>query len=239
MEFCESPCLPDGLRSRVFSALNDIQVASKVDKAVTDMFSKILKEKIQSATRVIEIGSGSGKLLARLAQNFADFDFVLTDLFPQESWRSLSSANLSYLDRPVDASQIKQSLGSELRPGDVLFMNSTFHHFRPEWVKGLLELLVERGCKAIIIEPMSRDIRGMIVGAGAGAFSLLTSREAWRDPRIPFILSFDGVISALRQYHREDLVALSNGRLSIEEFGGHGILNNVRAMLISPGGEIP
>lgn len=233
-EFCESACISEGLRSKVFDALSKTQMAAAVEAVTEKLFTELAPTKIQPGARIIEIGSGSGQMLSKVALTKPEYQFVLTDLYPQENWKTLKRVNLDFISEPVDVGQIKTGLGQHLRPGDAIFLSAALHHFKPEWVRETLDLLVEKQAHMFVLEPMSRDLKGIAIGLGAGGLGLATSKSAWSDLRVPFILSFDGLISALRQYHPKDLTELSDNKVKAKEFKGLGRLGNFRVMLVSP-----
>lgn len=232
-ELCES-ALKETVRTRVFKALASVQNATGLIRIVRHVLSDALIDR-PPGNRIVEIGAGSGDLAFQLSQSFGNRQFVLTDLYPQpDVWRSYKVGNLSFVDSPVDIREIDASPGPFVQEGDLLFFNSVFHHLAPDAVDRVLAFAAFHRLRILIVEPMDRNIYGLLIGLGSGPLSLAVSPEARGNWQVPWILSRDGVVSALRQYRlgeiQEKCAPLG---LAATESPGLGPLRNFRAILVA------
>jgi hypothetical protein len=235
-EYCESACLSESLRSRVFEALTGSQAAAGVVKVIHETFQEALGDSKWPSRRVVELGSGSGQMMLSLAREFQNHQFVMTDLYPQRAkWSEYRLNNLSFANEAVDLSKVESTLRPYVQESDTVFLSAVLHHMKPEWVQVLLKLAAEKKLRLLILEPFDRDIKGLAVGAGAGFLSMAVSKAAWQDYKVPLIMSHDGVLSALRQYRQKELLAMATSLgLNVTEKKGLGPLKNYRVMTIAP-----
>ncbi|KAK4443599.1 hypothetical protein QBC34DRAFT_416854 [Podospora aff. communis PSN243] len=154
--------------------------------------------------------------------------FVLTDLHPHvDDWKKAASAspNLSYIPDSVDAAHAPADLvGRYKAEGTKVFrlFNLAFHHFDDPLAKAILKNTLETSDGFGIFELQERTFLGGFVSLllfGAGI--LLTAPYyaiKWRSPAtlfftyiipiLPFVLVFDGWMSALRTRTPEEVEAL-------------------------------
>lgn len=238
-EFCTSEVISNSLRTKVFEALGQVQSRMGFEEVVTKIANQFLiglDARHARKVKVAELGSGSGDLVLQLAKHDPSRSFLLTDLYPQvETWtkkiqQEKSFSNILFREEPISAVDI-ESLN--LPRGDVILTVAMLHHLRPEEVEVFLKQVVRKNLNVMVVEPLSRRVRDVFVGAGAGFVSLVTNPSAWKDLRVPFILSHDGLVSALRQYTASDLQQMLNGTgYEVEEIAGLGPVKSFRIMLL-------
>ncbi|KAK0617034.1 hypothetical protein B0T14DRAFT_255949 [Immersiella caudata] len=154
--------------------------------------------------------------------------FVLTDLHPHvDDWKKAASAspNLSYIPDSVNAAHAPADLvGSYKAEGTKVFrlFNLAFHHFDDPLAKAILKNTLETSDGFGIFELQERSlIKGFIPVLLFGFGILLIAPYyaiKWRSPAtlfftyvipiLPFVLVFDGWISALRTRTPEEVEAL-------------------------------
>lgn len=79
-EYCESDCLGEVLRFYLFAALKDTQNRVSVLSIIHQLFRKQLLADWPS-NKVVELGSGSGEMIRKIAPQFLD-DFSGRSLSP-------------------------------------------------------------------------------------------------------------------------------------------------------------
>lgn len=154
--------------------------------------------------------------------------FVLTDLHPHvDDWKKAASAspNVTYVSDSVDAAHAPADLvGRYKSEGTKVFrlFNLAFHHFDDPLAKAILKNTVETSDGFGIFELQERNfLNGFLTLLLFGAGILLTAPYyaiKWRSPSsllftylipiLPFVLVFDGWMSALRTRTVEEVEAL-------------------------------
>ncbi|KAI2468666.1 hypothetical protein F4781DRAFT_256584 [Annulohypoxylon bovei var. microspora] len=156
----------------------------------------------------------------------AAVDFVLTDLHPNvESWEAASrqSKHLSYVARPVDASAAPAELLHQYanKDGKGIFrlFNLAFHHFDDKLARAILKNTLETSEGFGIFELQERSACGFLTCLLFGVLILLIAPFLywWAPlrlvfvyalPVVPFVLVFDGIVSALRTRTPDEVEAL-------------------------------
>lgn len=161
--------------------------------------------------------------------------FVLTDLHPHiENWSQAAalSPNLHFSPDPIDASNAPTDLlANHLEtnlPRSVTrtkkafrLYNLAFHHFDDPLARDILRNTLETSDGFAIFELQDRSIKGFLACCLLGIGVLLsTPKYAWRwrspatlfwswvIPVLPFVLVFDGWMSALRTRTVEEVEVL-------------------------------
>ena len=243
-EFCTSSYLSDSLRSRVFKSLSEVEDRTglaEVREGVVQPAIVRLELQQGKAARVWELGSGSGDFVFKWASADRGRTFVLTDLFPQASIWSKQIQDTHLADRvtfeskPVNSSDLSHL---EFEAGDVVLTVAMFHHLSPKEAQELLKTIVARHLHLVIVEPLSRTWKDVVMATGVGALGAWYSPEARQDWRVPAVLSFDGVVSALRQYTRPEIqsmvVAAGGSDYRVQESAGLGTFKTFRVLIVSP-----
>ncbi|KAF4971107.1 hypothetical protein FSARC_1998 [Fusarium sarcochroum] len=151
--------------------------------------------------------------------------FILTDLHPNvEAWDRVAQKNplLTYERTSVDATAAPKHL---VRRDDgtkpFRLFNLAFHHFDDDLAKAILRDTVETSEGLAIFELQDRSLASVLAVTflGIGAFlSAPLFAIKWRSPStfffsclipiLPFVLMFDGYISALRTRTPDEVEAL-------------------------------
>ncbi len=174
--------------------------------------------------RVVDLCSGAGGPWMRILRWFEAEDFPLevrlTDKFPNrpalERMRAASGGKIAFIAEPVDAAAVpKDLLGFR-----TLF--TSFHHFTPEEARAILADAVRQKQGIGIFEATHRSLLALfLILLLAPVMVLLVffvrpfrwSRLLWTFvlPALPFVLLFDGLVSCLRTYTPEELMAMTEG----------------------------
>ncbi len=163
------------------------------------------------ARRIIDLCSGAGGPWEWLADQVG-VPVLLTDLYPH----ARVSGSMSIHPDPVDARAVPESLDGFR----TLF--TSFHHFRPDEARAILEDAVRRRQGIAVFEAARRAPREIAVIAFTWLGTLAAvpfirpwrwSRLAWTylPPLLPFVGTFDGVVSCLRAYSPAELRGLVEG----------------------------
>lgn len=170
-------------------------------------------------SQVVDLCSGGGgpwpEMRAALVKAGAppELEVTLTDLFPNhDAFATVSAGNahVHFRSEPIDVERDTVSM----RGMRTLF--SSFHHFQPAQAVLLLRNLAANGDAIFIAEVTRRSVRAILFMLLAPMFVWLAtpfirpfrwSRLAltYLVPVIPFVVSFDGIVSCLRTYTTEEL----------------------------------
>lgn len=174
------------------------------------------------------VNGTSSPSYAAVASTPAPVRFVLTDLHPHvDDWKKAAAAspNLSYVRHSVDAANAPAELvGKYKGEGKKVFrlFNLAFHHFDDPLAKAILKNTVETSDGFGIFELQERTFLGgfltlLLFGAGILLAAPYYAFK-WRSPAtliftylipiLPFVLVFDGWMSALRTRTPDEVEAL-------------------------------
>jgi hypothetical protein len=151
--------------------------------------------------------------------------FILTDLHPNvDAWEQVAQKNplLTYERNSVDATSApKHLVRREDGTKPFRLFNLAFHHFDDDLASAILRDSVETSEGLAIFELQDRSLASvlMVTLLGIGAFlSAPLFALKWRSPVtfifsclipiLPFVLTFDGYISALRTRTPEEVESL-------------------------------
>lgn len=219
-EFEDQPWYPNIFRDLTTDFLRHTANSDKsaLYKLIIPLISKGLRE--SGSTQIVDLASGAGgpylELGKALQQEHPDLRILLTDYFPNiDAFKHIKSTApyFDYVTYPVDARRVPASLKG-LR---TYFLS--FHHFRPEDARSILQDAVNNNSAIAIFEDQERSVPSMLAEA-YGPIALL--RHSWRIkpfrfrrilftyiiPVLPFTLLWDGLVSCLRTYSPEEMEQL-------------------------------
>ena len=223
-EWEDQPWLPRVLRDYVTDHLQYAQTGRHLEPAHTAIAEHLAGALRQlGERRIVDLCSGaSGPLLAvrpRLATLLGGpVEVTLTDLYPNlDAFRGVSGDGVGFAAEPVDATAVPTRLAG-LRT-----MFTALHHFPPARARAVLADAVASGAGIAIFEPLERTLRVVALTTVNGLVRgflltpILPNRSLARllatyvVPVGPFILTWDGIVSALRTYSVDELRELSRG----------------------------
>jgi hypothetical protein len=171
---------------------------------------------------IFDLCSGGGGPAIAIADGMResgrDVRLTLTDFFPSPGTRAAIAAQanpaLRYLDEPVDATSPPPAAA-----GLRTFFNS-FHHFRPDAARNILAGAVADRRPIAVVEVLQRHPLVILAMILAPLMSLAIVpflrpfRVAWLPltyviPAIPLFIGWDGLVSSVRAYSRDELLALA------------------------------
>ena len=228
LEIHEQPWCPSVVRNGATDCLAIIAAVLHQYRNVVPLLAAALAA--SGSRRIIDLCSGGAgpwlSLAPRLQRLLGNepLKVALTDLYP--SWNSspshpadlrsdtLSPAQVVFVPFPVDATHVSPSL-----PGfRTLF--TAFHHFEPLTAQAILQSAVDDGQGIALFEQTRRHPLALLVMLTLPLLALLLtpfirpwrwSRIFWTYllPAIPLVLCIDGIVSCLRTYEPDELLALS------------------------------
>lgn len=222
-EFNDSPWAPRALRDTIIESLSRTLEWGHLLAGLVAPFEEFVGR--AGAREVLDLCAGAGGPARILVGEIARAGrrsprFVLTDLNPQlEAWRAAQGAfpeEISFVDEPVDAAAIPPALAA----GRARVIINALHHFSPALARSILRDAVEGSAGIFIAEPFERNPLRFASFLPIGALALLANPIlSRRDRAKKGLLTFatpavvgaslwDGLVSTLRVYEREELEAM-------------------------------
>ena len=180
--------------------------------------------------QIIDLGSAGGGPLPQLnkvlkKQN-PELKILLTDYFPNMDALEIAKRkadNIDYIKTPVDA----RNVPNDLRGLRTLFL--TFHHFRPEDAKTILQNAIDSKNAIAIFEGQERSFLSLLAMFLSPVSVLLTTFFirpfkpgrlffTYIIPLVPLFVWWDGIVSSLRTYSEEEMKGLINELINKDDF---------------------
>ncbi len=169
---------------------------------------------------IVDLCSGSGGPSFGIRKKASeikgrDFRLILTDKYPNlEAFAAVQEKNVQPISTSVDATKVS----SDLKGLRTLF--TAFHHFKPKQAQSILQSAVEAKMPIGIFEITERKPASFMTLIVAPItcliFSLFirprkVSQIFWTYiiPVIPFLYTWDGLISNMRTYTKEELLGMT------------------------------
>jgi hypothetical protein len=204
---------------------NTVKPYSSITKRIRQMFERT------NSRRVIDLCSGGSGPWVGIQQSLAEekfqVDICLTDKFPNlnafEHTHTVSQGKIGFYPEPVDVLCVPRSLNG------FRTMFSAFHHFKPEDARAIIRDAVNCRNGIGIFEVTQRKLPAILLIFLMPFIVLLVtpfirpfrwSRLFWTYiiPAVPFIVTFDGIVSCLRTYTPSEL------REFVKEFSDKGYI---------------
>lgn len=216
-EFCEKSWLPQVIREGFMDCLNQIHRLGQPYRHIAPVVSTWAER--LSAGEILDLGSGGGGQVATVLehmqrQGLKAPSFVLSDLYPDVSaWRALQKdlgpERVGFFDSPVAFSALPEQFRA-------LTIFSAFHHLPPKAASSLLAEVVAHRDGICIVEFTRRtwlDLASMIPAFFLNLLAPLTTPrfrlgKLLLSPVTAAMVSFDGLVSALRSYSADEILAM-------------------------------
>jgi len=219
-EFEDQKWFPQLLRNYVTDFLQYLANKVKVYEPVVDVINETLQK--SDTTQIIDLGSGGGGGLLWLGKELqnknSEISIKFTDLYPNiEAFQHTTSQSdiFEYHSEPINAKNVPENLKG-LR---TMFLS--FHHFRPQEAKMVLQNAINNDQPIAIFEIQDRGLPS-IVAMLLSPLSVLATTPFIRPfrlsrliftyliPIVPLIVLWDGIVSALRTYTADEMKDLVN-----------------------------
>lgn len=220
-EFCDQAWLSGSLRQAYLDCLNFLHGAAKPYSHVPQPYSQWARD--AGHPQVLDLASGGGAQISNLIEN-AQKDaitlpcIILSDLFPSpERWKNLINdygiKSVGCINEPVSIEHIGHD---DIK---LLSICTALHHLKPDQVKALFSDVALCRDGLIALEMVQRNWLHVISGLFlvfmclpapffASQFKFSKFLFTTIIPVVPIMASFDGVVSALRCYKPDELIAL-------------------------------
>jgi hypothetical protein len=224
-EFTDQPWYPQVFRSIQTDYLQFVSTRGAGHQNLLPIFEKALAH--SETQDILDLCSGGTGPWVRLSEYLRQAGLpvhvTLTDKFPLpgavKKWAQTSHQAIEYLAEPVDAMQVP----SHLKGMRTMFEG--FHHFKPREARCILQDACEKRAAIGIFEASLPAPHGLIIFLLSPLLTLLGylfstpfitprtwSRLLWTYllPLVPLATCWDGWVSFLRVYSREELRELVN-----------------------------
>jgi hypothetical protein len=213
-EFGDQPWFPQVLRDAETAYLTAAYRFLPLARIWAGKISSVLHK--GEPGEILDLCSGSGGAMPSILEELEMLGFNacarLTDLYP--SLKPASHSRISWITEPVDATRVPADIAG------VRTMFSAFHHFRPDAAKSILRSAFDRGRAICIFESGSGSALGLaamiLVPFNVLAMMPLARPFRWSYvvftyliPVMPLVIFWDGVVSMLRIYSPEQMMALT------------------------------
>ena len=220
-EFHELAACPGVARQLVTGFLEAVAGLFHPYSPRIDLLIRALRS--SGAERFVDLCSGNGgpwfHLVGQIEQKTGQaVSVVLTDKFPsrEATLRAGSAPGLTCFGESVDARRVPERLHG------VRTLFNGLHHFRPEDARAVLEDAVAKGQPIAIFEMLQRNgltlLHALCLPISVPAFTPLVRPLTWWRllmtyliPVASLLLLWDGVVSVLRCYRPEELLAMARG----------------------------
>jgi hypothetical protein len=235
IELHDEPWFPSSLRNNVTDALQFGLSLLKAYAPIAPLLLGVLDS--TKSHSIVDLCSGGGGPWLDLSRQFRTdtqvFRILLTDRYPNlrafQNVRLASINDVAFYPDSVDAMKVP----GELRGFRTMF--TSFHHFRPEEARAILQNAVDARQGIGIFEITRRSPSSIALmfpwALMLFVFTPLIRPFRWSRllctyvlPIIPFVLLFDGVVSCLRTYQIQELREMVKNLSGIEyqwEVGEH------------------
>jgi len=222
LELEDQSWFPRIVRDLATDYLQFIQTHFRLDRAMAPMLRRALTE--GGARQIVDLCSGgSGPLLLLVRDLAADGTPVratLTDLYPNlpafEEIADASGGLIEFVSTRVDARAVPATL-----PGLRTIFNA-FHHFTPGDARAVLHAAAADRQPIAVFELSERTVKTLISIVLTPIFVWIATPFMrpfrWSRllltyplPAVPFTCLWDGVVSQLRAYTTDELLALGSG----------------------------
>jgi hypothetical protein len=213
---------PPLIRDLATDYLHYVETRFELHKPVIPLLKQAIEDAGQD--KLVDLCSGGGGPVAALLAEFAvDGQFVevtLTDRFPNlDAMRRLSAlypARIRFRSDPVDAVCVPNDL-TGLRT-----MFNAFHHFAPTAARAVLQNAVQARQPICIFEIPERSVPMLLPFLFTPLYVWLASPFirplrasrllfTYLLPLVPLTCWWDGMVSAMRAYTQDEMLALTHG----------------------------
>ena len=227
-EFEDQYWFPTFLRNYGTDFLQFLSNKTRIYKPIVPMLRESLRK--SKTETIIDLGSGGGGGLIglndELKKEIARINIIMTDYFPNiaafEHTKKLTD-NFQYEVNSIDA----RNVPSNLKGLRTQFLS--FHHFKPNDAKLILQNAVDSKSPIAIFEAQERSLPSILAMLFSPITVLLTTPFirpfklgriifTYLIPIVPFFVLWDGVVSSLRTYSVKEMEKLISNLNETEKY---------------------
>jgi hypothetical protein len=228
-EFEDQSWFPVSVRNYMTDYLQIIANTLNFYDTVVPIIQKGVEK--SGANKIVDLASGGGggwlAISDKIAKTIPGVTIQLTDFYPniqafkntQEKFPQL----FDYSEDSIDATNVPK----ELKGLRTQFLS--FHHFKPEDAKKILQNAVDSNQPIAIFEAIERNAEGFLKAFSTPLtvyaltpfikpFDVKRLLLTYVLPVVPFFIGFDGMVSVGRMYSQEEMKALTNSLENSESF---------------------
>jgi hypothetical protein len=228
-EFEDQEWFPELIRNYMTDYLQIIATTMNFYESVIPIIQKGVEK--SGTNLIIDMASGGGggwlAIAQKIIESIPNVQVKLTDFYPNlEAFKKTQQEFphlFDYVETPVDATDVPENLVG-LR---TQFLS--FHHFKPEAAKKILQNAVNARQPIAVFEAVERNAEGIVKALGVPLttyaltpfikpFSLKRLFYTYVFPVVPFFTGFDGFVSVFRMYSQEEMKALVDSLHNTEKF---------------------
>lgn len=209
-EFEDQKWFPRSLRDYMTDFLQYLANKTNMFKNAIPILEKGLQK--SGGNQIIDLASGGGGGLLRvneeLKKHHPGVKILLTDFYPNTrafEYTKKQSGNFDFLTTPVDARHVPENLVG------VRTQFLSFHHFRPDDARQILQNAVDAKSAIVILEGQERSVPSLVAMLFSPISVLLTTPFirpfkwgrmvfTYLVPIVPVVVLWDGIVSSLRTY---------------------------------------
>ena len=205
---------PEWVRRAITEYLDTISRYSRVHRALTPLYAEVLRR--TGHDTIIDLCSGSGGPIVQIQKLLRPRPKVLlTDKYPDPRWSDATFGNdVQVCRESVDATEVP----SQFR-GARSIVNA-FHHFKPSFARSILQSAAAEDVPLIMIELAQRRTAQVLASPliVPMVFAMMPFVQPTRltslvftylVPVLPLIIFWDGLVSNLRAYSKDELLAMT------------------------------
>ena len=209
---------PDIYREYITDLLQYQLTAFDVYSPIIDKISKIME--VSKSNRLIDVCSGASGPMLSISNNLSeqgvsDFKITLTDKYPNlnafQKISEKSQGKIDFIQKSVNVLNFPQ----ELKGVRTFF--SSFHHFKPQQAKQIIQAMIDDGMPICIFEFTERSVVNLLKVIFFGFLLVWINTPFIRPfkfnrlfwtyiiPVVPLTYSWDALVSHIRTYTIEEI----------------------------------
>ncbi len=219
-EFEDQPWFPATIRNCMTDYLSHVVNLFNFYESIVPILEKGVSK--SQCCRIIDMGTGAGggwpKLADLLIQRLPSLQIVLTDFYPNSGALKRLVSNCNSVMKFEPASVDARDIPDRLRGLRTQFLS--FHHFKIQDARRILQNAVDAGQPIAIFEAQKRDLAHFIQFALSPLAVWLLSPAirpfkwsrlflTYLVPVVPLFVFWDGLVSVLRTYNEDELIQLT------------------------------
>lgn len=228
-EFEDQQWFPANIRNYMTDYLQFVATKADPYKSIIPLLKKGLQK--CSTNTIIDLASGGGggwsNITPKLQKEVPDLKVILTDFFPNIlAFKETVKQNEDVFTYETDAVNALD-VPEKLKGFRTQFLS--FHHFKPEQAKQILQNAVDTGSGIAIFEAQERSISTflqfsfvpiavLLLTPFIRPFKLGRIIFTYLIPLMPLAIWWDGVISVLRTYKLEEMKEMTQALINAENY---------------------